>query len=103
MLRSRARWNTALAWTSAPDLPRLESAAPASAPARAEPVSAGRHACKQDEYCGNESHDRRQTKRQADPVGDCGENDGYQDSDHCLPPPWWLKGLFPGQNLCNLA
>src|SRR5947209_10169127 len=98
---SRARWNMAWAWTSALDLPsvRLESAAATPAPARAEAITAGRHACKQHENGGDQCNDRGQAQRHADPVGNCSQNDRYQNSNHFLPPPWWLKRLFPARRI----
>src|SRR3954469_23175799 len=90
MQLSRARWNTAWAWTSAPDSRRLERPA-AAAEARAKAESAARYACKQDEHGGDQSHDGRQAQRKADPVGNRSENNRNKDSNHCFPS---LGGCF---------
>src|SRR3954465_8779946 len=99
MRRSRARWNMAWASTSAPDR-YLRLVRAAAAPARAEAVAAGRHTREQHQNRGDQTHDCRQAKREADPVGNRSEKNRNKDSDH-VPSPFLgrLARLFPGQSV----
>src|SRR4051795_1998823 len=96
MRRSRARWNMAWASTSAPDR-YLRLVRAAAAPACAEAVAAGRHTREQHQNRGDQTHDCRQAKREADPVGNRSENNRDKDSDH-VPSPLLgrLARMFPG-------
>src|SRR5438552_11555191 len=98
MRQSRARWNTAWAWTSAPDLPRLVAT---STEAAAEAVSARGHTRKQYEHSRDQSDDCRQTKRKADPVGNRSQDNRNQDSDHSRPLLRWWRGTSRGNTIWN--
>src|SRR3954451_18093830 len=79
----------ASAWTSAPELRAASLVSPAAAAeARAEAEASARYACQQNQNGCDQSNDCRQTKGNADPVGNRGKNDGDQNSNHLFLLRW---------------
>src|SRR3954454_9950341 len=93
----------ASAWTSAPELRAASLVSPAAAAeARAEAEASARYACQHNQHGCNQCDDCRQTKCNADPVGNRGKNDGNENSDH-LPLLRWLIGCSRSRRIWNTA